>query len=238
MKRFLLAVALYLAACHGTAMPETFTLKPLPDSLNRLWRDITTDTLVGYTSGAYLRVYRWQHDLVGIYQSDTTCMLLRKNSQWWLVDTLPFRYFGGWIDTTDLNGDGYTDLLVSGEPANGNYVGVPVLSDANGSLKVYPHCKHPNFTYVPELHVVRAYWAGSWYSTFFKEEYVWKDDSLILREGVRMLPPASMEDNSGIDTLEYYRMQGDREYVYKRLISDSSWQVYDHALWEGFECSR
>ncbi|MFB6454901.1 hypothetical protein ACE38W_06485 [Chitinophaga sp. Hz27] len=236
MKCFLLAIASCLLACHGLPMPENSTLRSLPDSLNNCWIAINTDTTIEYTSGDYLRVYRREKDLVGIYQTDTTCMLLRKQyHRWWLIDTLPIRYYMMFIDTMDLNGDGYKDILIHGESANGNWVGVPVISTADGALKVRGDCMLPNFTFVPGLNVVRSCWAGSWWATFFKEEYYWKNDSLVFREGVRMLPPASMDDSSGIDTLEYYHLQGDTQVVYKRLISDSSWQVYEHALWEGME---
>lgn len=178
----------------------------------------------------------WRTDTLYFYDQDFKLWIARKHdNKWYLQDTIMDMGLS-YIDTADINRDGYTDILATGIPQmNGHRPTIPILSRKDGSLCVREDCKLWNFAYVPERNVIRSSWEGSWYATKFKEEYHWVNDTLKLLAGVRLIPNTTrMDDTSNMSTLEYYRLQGDTVNVTKRILSDTNDAAYEKALWEGY----
>lgn len=201
------------------------------DSLNRY---IGTDSL--YESGKHsFFVGRVNNTDIGIVQiSDTSSIVYHRQDRIWNV-TDTFNYPISYVSITDLNGDGYKDLLVTYlvTAAGANSQNVVLLFYP--SSRQFEHNKYydlPNIIYNKQKKKVFAAWWASAVHGQEKWSYRITGDSLTFENGVSYSPDEKSQGDIG--TVVYYKMQGDQRIAIKKITGKASktWDIFAKALWD------
>lgn len=238
-KVLLLSLFTFYCSCHPHSDQKFTTENPLPENILLALQRFNTALYTNDTpflDTCFIMPLKWRMDTLYFYEQDTMLWVARKHGdKWSLLDHVNGHGLFH-IDTMDINADGNTDILIEGHPQMNGYTStLPILSRQDGSIQVRTDAILWNFAYIRERNIVRSYWEGSWYTTKFKEEYHWVNDSLQLLAGVRLIPANTlMDDTSNMTILEYYHIQGDSEIITKRISGDSNDAAYWSALWDGY----
>ena len=170
--------------------------------------------------------------LVGISDS-TTALYQKENNAWISTDTLDFLVSN--VSMSDLNGDDFKDVImtygVTGIGGNAENISL-IYYPTTHNFKHNKHFDLPNISYDRQSKLIHSAWFSGVVHPQDKMTYIPAGDSILFKEGVTYEP---IEATQGANaTLEFYKMQGNRRLVVKKMRGDSEkiFNAFSKALWD------
>lgn len=206
----------------------------VPDSLQIVLAWLERDSLSARSVAVdqySVAVIRWHQDKLAVCSDhDGLSFVLQKSGkQWRISHTLSMTQI--WeISATDINGDGYMDILLNDFPTiHSNSFCTPLLSDATGKLSLREDCTMMNMRYHRSTRTIRTEVLGGVLSPVSKEEYKWLNDSLQLIRGVELIPDGNTRQP--MYDLNFYHFAHDKEVIDMHLRGPKVDQIYYKAFW-------
>lgn len=192
---------------------------------NKMYKYDSTSVYVGRTNNIDYGIQQLNDSISIFYQVVDT--------KWKFTDSITYAIY--YVESTDLNADGYEDLVltygISG--AGGNYENVCFI--------YYPQSKtfkHNSFYDLPNIHyeksrkyICSAWFKGGGLSCAGKEIYEISGDSLVLTQGIIFCPDENEKSNNA--TLEYYVLKNRKEKIIKKIENkyDKLYYIFDTTYW-------